>query len=367
MRRSYTNGALLGVLGGLLASCHHIREDLVEGDQLCADAPLQSVQMIGSHNSYRQLPPPPVLAEIERMRPGLVEKLEYEHPPLAHQLDLGLRLLELDFYLDPRGGLYADPPNSAVLSKSDRAPYSAAEAQEPGFKVMHIQGYDNYSHCVQLRDCLMSLRNWSDANPDHSLVTVTMNVKEDRVFDGLPTPPRFDAAALSDLDNMLRKIFGGDRLLTPDVVRGEFPTLRDAVRNAGWPTLSKTKQKFMFVLDEGAPRASLIYREGHPSLRGRAMFANYPETDDEAAFMVFWDIKGQESTVANMVSKGFLVRVSADIGTREARLNDRSRLESAIESGAQFIASDYYPGNISPFKTTYVANFQDGSILRCSE
>ena len=232
---------------------------------------------------------------------------------------------------------------------------------------MHIQGYDNYSHCVQLRDCLSALKAWSDSNSDHTLITVTMNVKEDRVFDGLPAPEKFNAERLRELDALLLEVFGADRLLTPDDVRGDAPSLREAVLHQGWPRLSDTKQQFMFVLDEGRPAASLVYREGHPSLRGRVMFGNYPADDDEAAFMVYWDIEGHEETVADLVSKGFLVRVSADIGTKEARTNDTSRLEKAIASGAQFIASDYYPGHISPFETDYVASFEDGSLSRCPE
>ena len=60
----------------------------------------------------------------------------------------------------------------------------------------------------------------------------------------------------------------------------------------------------------------------------------------------------REQTVARLVGQGFLVRVSADIGTLEARRNDASRLEKAIRSGAQFIASDDYPGMSRPSKPT---------------
>lgn len=332
----------------------------------CSASSLNDVQHIGSHNSYRRLPPSSVLTALDQMRPGLREKLEYEHPPLAAQLDLGLRLLELDFYADPEGGLYANPPNLDFLQEGDPLPFEADEINKPGFKVMHIQGYDNYAHCLHLRDCLLELKKWSDAHPDHELITVTMNIKEDRVFDDLPTPPKFDSERLEELDQLLLEAFGQDRLLTPDDVRGDEATLRGAVIAGGWPRLADTKQHFMFVLDEATPSASLVYREGHPSLRNRVMFARYPAIDDEAAFMVYWDISGHEQTVADLVAEGFLVRVSADIGTREARLNDRTRLEKAIRSGAQFIASDYYPGHVSPFETDYVARFEDGSIINCA-
>ena len=66
--------------------------------------------------------------------------------------------------------------------------------------------------------------------------------------------------------------------------------------------------------------------------------------------MAYWNIDGREQTVARLVDQGFLVRVSADTGTLEARRNDASRLEKAIRSGAQFIAPDDYPGMSRPSK-----------------
>lgn len=331
----------------------------------CEDQSLDQVQMIGSHNSYRLLPPRAVLEKIDSLRPGYGEKLEYQHPTLQEQLNLGLRLLELDFYADPNGGHYSDPPNLLLLGGTDPRPFDEGELSKPGFKVMHIQGYDNYSHCLHLRDCLQDLKAWSDQHPAHSLVTVTLNVKEDRIFDGLPQPHAFDAAVLDDLDNLLKDVFGEDRILKPDDVRGGFDTLREAIVREGWPDLKDTRQQFMFVLDESKPDVSLRYREGHPSLRGRVMFGKYDESDDEAAFLVYWDIFGFEEKVASLVELGFLVRVSSDISTYEARRNDTSRLQAAIASGAQFIASDYYPGHTSPFETEYLATFEDGSIMQC--
>ncbi|KCZ52076.1 Ca2+-dependent phosphoinositide-specific phospholipase C [Hyphomonas pacifica] len=292
-------------------------------------------------------------------------KLEYEHPPLDVQLDLGLRLLELDFYADPEGGLYEQPPNLKFLREGDPPPYSKTSINETGFKVMHIQGYDNYSHCLAFRDCLIALKQWSDQHPEHTLITVTLNLKDDHIFSGLLVPPNFDAELLADIDELLLEVFGPGRLLVPDDVRGDSDSLRQAILEKGWPRLADTQQKFMFVLDEDKPKASKVYRQGHPSLRGRVMFAQYPTTDDEASFMMFWDLFGHEEEIQKLVAQGFLVRVAADIGTKEARTNDKRRLRAAIDSGAQFISTDYYPGNISPFSTEYLASFQGGGILRC--
>lgn len=348
----------------LLPACATVPDRPVD---VCENLPINQVQTIGSHNSYRMMPPATVMDALDQLRPGLKEKLEYEHPAFEDQLDLGLRLLEIDVYADPEGGLYRDPPNTAFLEEGDPIAFDASEITRPGFKVMHIQGYDNYSHCVLLEDCLEQLKQWSDANHDHSLIVVTLNVKEDRVFEDLPLPPKFDSDRLQELDDMLMSMFGADRVLIPDDVRGDAPTLRGAILDTGWPTLAQTRGQFMFVLDEGQPSASLVYRQGHPSLKGRVMFAHYPTSDDEAGYMVYWNLFGREEEIANLVEQGFLVRVASDVGTQEARTNDRSRLNAAIASGAQFIASDYYPGNISPFDTDYLAVFPNGGIVSCDQ
>ncbi len=42
------------------------------------------------------------------------------------------------------------------------------------------------------------------------------------------------------------------------------------------------------------------------------------------------------------MEQGYMVRTRADADTKEARKNDYSRFEAAIESGAQVITTDYY-------------------------
>lgn len=331
----------------------------------CWDVPINRVQVIGSHNSYRLMPPEPVLAAIEAARPGSRQALEYEHPALARQLDLGLRLLEIDIYADPEGGRYARPVTLGLLGGDDPRPFVDGAMDGPGFKVIHIAGVDAYSSCLTLAACLGEIKAWSDANREHGLITVTLNLKEDGPSAYAPAALPFDAEAFAQLDALVLDVFGRDRILTPDDVRGEAATLRGAVTNGGWPTLRDTRGRVLLALDGPLPSSSDRYREHHPSLSGRMMFAEYPSTADEAAFFVVWDLKGREDEIAALVDAGFLVRTGGDIGTVEARSNDPSRLRAAIASGAQLIASDYYPGHISPFATDYLAVFDTGGVVTC--
>src|SRR5204862_476432 len=65
-------------------------------------------------------------------------------------------------------------------------------------------------------------------------------------------------------------------------VRGTDPSLGHAVRTRGWPTLGAVRGRVLFALDnEGFASVEL---QGHPSLRGRILFAPSSPGTDDAAF-----------------------------------------------------------------------------------
>ncbi len=70
---------------------------------------INQVQALGSHNSYKQAIDPALLKLLQQGDPSRYASLEYEHPTLTVQLDLGLRKLELDVVHDPEGGRFARP------------------------------------------------------------------------------------------------------------------------------------------------------------------------------------------------------------------------------------------------------------------
>src|ERR1051325_7307241 len=74
-------------------------------------APLRmnQLQYIGSHNSYHAGLAPGEAAIWKRTDPALFARIDYAHPPLAKQLDDGVRQIELDIYADAKGGRYAHP------------------------------------------------------------------------------------------------------------------------------------------------------------------------------------------------------------------------------------------------------------------
>ncbi len=308
------------------------------------DLKLNDLQAVGSHNSYKRFIPAPELAMIKATSPDAAIALDYGHRSLTEQLDLGMRQIELDLFYDPKGGRYADPalPRRAK-DMPGAADYDSAPMAAPGFKVFHAQDVDVYSSCPTFIACLTEIKAWSDANPSHVPILIMMNAKDapiDNPEAVVPLP--FDAAAYDALDAEALSVFGRQRIITPDDVRGDRPTLRQAVLDGGWPTLDAARGKVLFALDEGVKKVA-IYRRGKASLEGLPMFINSgDETAPHAAYFTLNNPLKQMARIKTAVEAGFLVRTRADANTLEARVNDTTRREAAFASGAQYISTDYY-------------------------
>lgn len=313
---------------------------------------LNQIQILGSHNSYRPVPNAIVQAHMDSLPNHAGQGLEYGHPDILTQLDLGVRQLEFDPYADKAGGLYAAP-----YAKTDP---NYATMAAPGLKVLHIPTLDYRSHCLTLRACLTTIADWSKAHPDHDAIILFINTKEEPVKDPRVTTPEFYTEAdLAEIDADARAIFGAQNLITPDSIRSGYKTLREGVMAGNWPLASDTKGKFMLVLDSN-PRIADLYRLGHPSLEGRVMFGLYGETEAEAAVFNIQDPRPEAAHITQLVKQGFFVRSRADANTTEARNHDLKRFDAAGDAGAQAVSSDYYEGAPDPYGFKFVVRMKDG-------
>jgi hypothetical protein len=328
------------------------------------ELPVNKVQVIGSHNSYKRAIDSGLYSLLEAKNPKAAIELEYSHIPLPQQLDLGLRNLEIDVYADEKGGKYAHPKGLEWEAASNPPPYDpTGEMERPGFKVFHVQDLDFRTNCLTFADCLHQLKAWSDEHPDHYPIYVTMNTKDEEIKEqGFTIPEKFTSRVFDRLDKELLDYLGRNYLITPDDIRAGYPTLADAVKNGHWPTMKEARGKFFFILDEsGDHRAAYI--RGHRSLKGRVLFTDSPDGTPEAAFMIINDPKKDQERIKAMVAKGYMVRTRADADTREARANDRSGFTAACSSGAQIITTDYYYKS-SFFPSDYSVSFDGGTYLR---
>ncbi|MCO5946990.1 phosphatidylinositol-specific phospholipase C1-like protein [Mucilaginibacter flavidus] len=332
------------------------------GNPISDDLPINRIQVIGSHNSYKQSIDPVLFKFIKEKDSVGSKKIDYSHITLSQQLDLGLLDLEIDIYADTKGGRYAHPKGLAWAP--GQAPYDKdGVMNEPGFKVFHIQDIDFRSNCFTFKQCLQELRQWSDQHKDHDVIFITMNAKDERMKKPYYTiPETFTSAIFDQLDKALLENLGRERLVVPDDVRGKYKTLQSAVIHGNWPRVKQAKGKFIFVLDEvGKKRAAYI--AGHPSLKNRVLFTDSEPGTPESAIHIMNNPKKDLKKIKALVKKGYIIRTRADSDTEEARDNDKSTFEAALASDAQIITTDYYQKS-THFKSDYVVSFGDGTYCR---
>lgn len=308
---SLLRNAGLFALGGLIACADTTKDESPNAQGDMATAPpgkpfryplddvlrLEHVQVRGTHNSYHV-----------DTNAGSVPPWAYTHAPLYEQLDrLGIRQIELDVNYDDLTGL----------------------------EVFHVATVDEGTRCRRLHDCLLELRRFSDAYPGHLPLYVQIEPKSD------PAPEDMETY-FAALEAEIRSVFPPPRVLMPDEVQGEFPSLREAILMRGWPTLGRLRGRILFTFDTaGAIRTA--YTHNKRDLRGRLLFVNSSPDQPFAAVAVLNDPRAgadldaiRKATAAHM-----LVRTRADSDTEEARINDTSRGAAALASGAHFISTDF--------------------------
>jgi hypothetical protein len=336
---------------------------------------LNQLQMLGSHNSYRLSTHPPLLAllaKISGFLPGGLDARgwDYSHEPLPAQLsDYGVRSVELDVYLDTKGGLFANRQGNRLVGEP--AASGVPELDQPGMKILHFPDLDYRTNYPTFRSALTAVKSWSDTHPDHLPIIVHLETKDEsgkgRIpLKGLTAPEPWDAPACAALDAEIAAIFPRERCFVPDDLRGTHSTLEVAARAQAWPTLKAVRGRVLFVMEGAANRP---YAADHPSLRGRTCFLYYGRPGaPEAAFLLMNDPLRQGGAFHDRVGEGYFVRTRADTDTTEARTGDTRRREASWASGAQIVSTDYYRpdprAGREPGWTDYTARIPGGGIAR---
>jgi hypothetical protein len=325
---------------------------------------INELQYIGTHNSYHAGVGASEAQVLRAMAPELMATLEYRHPPLTRQLEDGVRQIELDVYADARGGRYAHPAIEKWVARAGLPadpPFADPEVmQASGFKVMHIQDLDQRSTCQPLVACLSEVRAWSHAHPRHLPLFILLETKDAplrREFASVRPEP-FDAATLEALETQIKSVFSRQECVTPDDVRGDYPTVNAAIRDHGWPRVEVARGKVIFLLDQRS--VGPAYLRGHASLRGRLMFTNATPGAPDAAFVERND--GPTEEITQLVKAGYLVRTRTDADLKEARAGDVTRRDAMMASGAQILSTDF-PGNESA-SSGYEVGFPCGRVAR---
>lgn len=300
--RSTALAIILLMLAAPLAGCGGI---FGSGDDVFSEPePLRinHIQTLGTHNSYHIKPFGPTIRAYDYTHAALDVQAEEYH----------VRQFELDVWWDPRGQLY----------------------------VYHNQ-YDFRSNCDTLEECLGTLLAWSNDNAEHVPLMIWVEPKE-------WVRSSTDETVVLELQEMLDKIeaeiveyWPREKTITPDDVRGDAATLREAVTGVGWPLLDESRGKAMFILlADGDVRDA--YLEAHPGLNGSLMFTMNDEASDTAAFYSETDPIGMGAEITRLVEEGYIVRSRADDAENgEADNNETARRDAAFAVGAHSISTDY--------------------------
>ncbi len=328
---------------------------------------LNQIQVIGTHNSYNAGFAPSEARWLQKTNPEAFAKLEYAHEPLASQFDAGARQIELDIASDPQGGRYAHPriveltKEAGLLADPDFDPHHLMD--QPGLKVLHVVDINERSNCQPFTECLRQVRSWSEAHPGHVPIFVLVENKSGGVktIANGAVAPQFTAPDFDEVDREIRSVFRPSEMITPDQVRGSYPTLEAAILAGNWPTLAASRGKVVFLMDQ--KNSGPIYTKGHPSLRGRVLFTNATPGEPDAAFVE--ENEGTPAEIDALVKRGYIVRARSDAETDAGRSGNTHRRDELLHSGAQFISTDY-PKSEPARWTGYTVTLPGGVAARCN-
>jgi hypothetical protein len=330
---------------------------------------LNQMQVVGSHNSYHRELSPNEQKVQQQQNAGSVD-LWYSHAPISQQLeDQNVRSLELDLFPDPQGGLYTYP---LIRKLTGQGPLTDPAMAKPGIKVMHIPDFDYNTNCDTFVLCLQQVKTWSDAHPSHVPIAINLELKQSDpnvVAAGGVVAPPWDAGNLDSVDTEIRSVFKEKEILTPDDVRKPGLTLEKSVLTKGWPKLKDARGQVMFYFDNGGPGAIRdTYTAGKPNLEGRAVFTRGPEGAPDAAVTEVNDPRGTgQAEIQRLVRKGYLVRTRSDEPMATIRDKDYTRLGIALDSGAQWVTTDFpVAGMAARYDSDFVAKLPGHTPVRCN-
>ncbi|MEZ5938460.1 MAG: Ca2+-dependent phosphoinositide-specific phospholipase C [Hyphomonadaceae bacterium] len=332
-----------------------------------ANLKMNDMQVLGTHNSYKQWISPNELQLFAERSPAHAKALEYAHEPIPAQLDWGIRQLEIDIVYDPEGGVYLDPLlRRQVIERGLGAPDLAfkEELAKPGFKVMHVPDIDYRTSCPTLVACLTQIRNWSKAHPDHAPMFIMLNTKDSAVdIPGAAPVRRFDAAAWDALDAEVLSVFPRTSLITPADIQGDYASVREGVLADNWPVLGEARSRVMIGIL--ASRTSTEpYRNVSGGIKTRPMFVRAVSADPDAAWLMWDDPIVNQDAIHQAVKDGFIVRTRTEQDTVEVRANTTVKRSAAFASGGQYISTDYYKPNLN--FSDYAVAMPGGAIARCN-
>ena len=319
--------------------------------------PMNEIRVLASHNSYKIQPTARTMKFINRFKSVLGEEnqpfqLAYSHPSISEQLTTyHIRGLELDVYNDPTGGRYFKHRLNFFIPKQRIREEKYKSLKAPGFKIIHIPDIDYQTNCLSLADALKELNKWSLSNPTHAPIFVNIELKGSALGDeagilrlfGFKKAIPFDRSSLNQMDSLFQAILK-TMYRTTDFLKNE-QNLQDRIQHQGWPSLGEVRGR-IFVIIQGSGASN------YPDYGGAF---KYGVSENPNCIFLLYDDPFANEILIHQQRSTHIIRTRTDAGTIEARNNDYTRLNKALESGAQILSTDYYKAD--PAVGSYVIPF----------
>jgi hypothetical protein len=170
-------------------------------------------------------------------------------------------------------------------------------------------------------------------NPNHEVITVFLDMKEDFA-------PVANHTA-DQLDKMINEWLPG-KVYTPSMLANENQTLVEAAVNEQWPTLDALRGRFIFALTNGSfdDDESILnhYVENGAKAKSRVAFIA-PDIDrieqiGDRDYVVFYNIKSYNSRLGIDTANNFLI-------SRVYEIDNEEQWNAAVEHKINHIAVDF--------------------------
>ena len=235
-----------------------------------------------------------------------VREWSYTHPSLRDQLNQGYRVFELDIH-----------------------------ARDDALMVYHVQLFDQLTTCYCLSECLIEVNLWSEANPWHFPIFLLFEFKNKKYEDAyIYRGNQVEFKHISALEQeILRTI--GEKLVTPQLVRGSYSSLTEAINGTGWPLISEMRGRVVAVLWETSGLLDLYL---NATRADEPILFTIERSDNllNGAIGKFDNPLNNQLSINSSVESGYLVRTRVDI-----YLNyDVERRIEGLNSKAQLLMTD---------------------------
>ncbi len=281
---------------------------------------INEIAVIGTHNSYQLLATPQKRA-LEEVRSLLSSgkkggNRNFEMDTYTEQLEKGVRNLEIDIE-------------------------TVDDGKNISFIVTHNPITDNVSSAYDFAKGLEEIAMWSDNNPGHLPVYLLVEPKSE--VDKINNMKDFSVEYASELDKIIREVLG-DRLLTPQSVKGSFESLEEMRRADSWPALSEAVGKVIVLLHPCD--VTRDYIDADTSISSQAMFPVLRFEDIDKDYASFILDNEPENAIENnkktVREKKLMVRTRAD------NYPDFSeeKYQYSDNCGSHIITTDYPPRSV---------------------